>query len=43
MNPVARALGIDPDRVVAIVDRLRGRRETVATAESLTGDWCARY
>lgn len=36
MNPVARSLGIDPDRVVAIINRLRERRETVATAESLT-------
>jgi nicotinamide-nucleotide amidase len=36
MNPVARSLGIDPDRVAAIINRLRERRETVATAESLT-------
>jgi nicotinamide-nucleotide amidase len=36
MSPVSRALGIEPGRVVAIIDGLRRRRETVATAESLT-------
>ena len=37
MSPLARALDIDPELVVAVLDRLRAREETVATAESLTG------
>ncbi len=37
MSPLAEALGIDPGRVAVIIDTLRERTETVATAESLTG------
>ncbi|HEV2784218.1 MAG TPA: CinA family protein [Actinophytocola sp.] len=37
MSPLAEALGVDPDRVAVLVDTLRERAETVATAESLTG------
>jgi len=37
VSPLAQALGIDPDLVVSVLDRLRARDETVATAESLTG------
>jgi nicotinamide-nucleotide amidase len=33
---LADALGVDPDLVVSIIEMLRERRETVATAESLT-------
>ncbi|MFL6145238.1 MAG: CinA family protein [Labedaea sp.] len=36
MSPLAEALGIDPGLVVSVVDALRARNETVATAESLT-------
>jgi nicotinamide-nucleotide amidase len=36
VSPLAEALGIDPDLVVSVVDALRARNETVATAESLT-------
>lgn len=35
-NPVAEALGVDPALVVSIIEALRDRAETVATAESLT-------
>jgi len=35
-NPVAEALGIGPGLVVSIIEALRDRAETVATAESLT-------
>ncbi|HEU5470575.1 MAG TPA: CinA family protein [Actinophytocola sp.] len=37
MTGLAEALGIEPDRVVAVIEALRARNETVATAESLTG------
>jgi nicotinamide-nucleotide amidase len=37
VNPLAEALGLDPRRLVAIVAALTDRKETVATAESLTG------
>jgi nicotinamide-nucleotide amidase len=37
MSPLAEALGVDPGRVAVIIDTLRERDETVATAESLTG------
>jgi nicotinamide-nucleotide amidase len=33
---VAGALGLDPGRVAALIEALRARNETVATAESLT-------
>ncbi len=33
---IAEALGIDPELVVSIIETLRARQETVATAESLT-------
>ena len=36
-NPLADALGADSADVVAVIDALRIRGETVATAESLTG------
>lgn len=36
MNVLAEALGLDPDRLVAIVAALTDKNETVATAESLT-------
>ncbi len=36
-NPLADALGVDPDSLATLVATLRDRGETVATAESLTG------
>jgi nicotinamide-nucleotide amidase len=36
-NPLADALGVDLADVTAVIDALRAREETVATAESLTG------
>lgn len=36
MNPLAEAVGVDPELVVSVVHGLRDRGETVATAESLT-------
>jgi nicotinamide-nucleotide amidase len=36
VNALAEALGLDPDRLAAIVASLTDRTETVATAESLT-------
>jgi nicotinamide-nucleotide amidase len=36
-NPLADALGIDPGSLTTLVETLRERGETVATAESLTG------
>lgn len=36
-NPLADALGLDPDELTKLVATLRERAETVATAESLTG------
>jgi nicotinamide-nucleotide amidase len=37
VNPLAEALGVDPELVVSVIATLRARNETVATAESLTG------
>jgi nicotinamide-nucleotide amidase len=36
VNPLAEALGLDPERLAEIVAVLTDRNETVATAESLT-------
>ena len=36
-NPLADALGLDPDELTDLVAMLKEREETVATAESLTG------
>jgi nicotinamide-nucleotide amidase len=36
VSPLAEVLGIDPELLVSIINMLRERNETVATAESLT-------
>jgi len=36
-NPLADAIGVPADELAALIDTLRERGETVATAESLTG------
>jgi nicotinamide-nucleotide amidase len=36
-NPLADTLGLDPDALAGLVSELADRKETVATAESLTG------
>lgn len=36
-NPLAEAVGVDAALPAALIESLRGRGETVATAESLTG------
>lgn len=40
-NPLADALGVDPEELVTLIATLRARGETVATAESLTGGLAA--